>query len=58
MKSVPPLHEIPDITALTKPQPDNLLYYKQFLMSYLEEIRGTRDCEGIELVSTGQFVKE
>lgn len=51
MKAVPPLHEIPDISVLTKGDEDKLLFYKQFLMAYMEEIRGSKDAKPAQTVS-------
>ena len=41
MRSVPPLHEIADINQLSRGDPDKVWQYKEFLLAYLEEVRGS-----------------
>lgn len=41
-RCAPPLHEIADINQLCRGNEDLILQYKDFLCSYLEEIKGTK----------------
>ncbi len=51
-RSVPPLHEIADIVQISQGDADKIKQYKFFLLSYLEDVRGTSDVHGFGVVSS------
>jgi len=51
VKCLPPLHDIADIVQLCRGEEDRIIEYKRFLISYLEEIHGTRHTLGAHMVS-------
>ena len=54
-RCVPPLHEIADITQVSQGDAEKIKQYKMFLLSYLEDIRGTPDAHGCAVVSSLKF---
>lgn len=49
-RCAPPLHEIADINQLCRGNEDLIMQYKDFLCSYLEEIKGTKLAVGYKQV--------
>ena len=50
MRSVPPLHEIADIQQLARGDAARVRGFKDFLIAYLEEIRGSAVAVGCQQV--------
>jgi AraC-like DNA-binding protein len=48
-RTVPPLHEIADITQISQSNQEKIQQYKMFLLSYLEDMHGTSDAYGCAL---------
>ncbi|XP_060603083.1 transforming growth factor-beta receptor-associated protein 1-like [Ruditapes philippinarum] len=47
-RSMPALHEIADINQLARGDQNVISQYKTFLITYLEDIRGTKDSHGLK----------
>ncbi|KAK2144182.1 hypothetical protein LSH36_779g02008 [Paralvinella palmiformis] len=57
VKCLPPLHDIADIVQLCRGEEDRIIEYKRFLISYLEEIHGTRHTLGAHMEIDTALVK-